>query len=422
MPENTTANATVPEPDKTEGERVDRGQEDIVVDLSHVDLVAGLISGTGVDATPDAKRMSPALDLGVVVVDDIKALADAIDIDSPERTQLFKPNEPPKSNLGKVLVWLRQEFRLIDPNSTIEVGKNRTMYGVHGTPHIGGDTYPVKAEKPSPNSPADSPAKVRVGLIDTMIYRHENFRGRLKFIGRGELQVPLTESFSHLDLHGTFTVGLILDQAPDAEVVVKAELRHELAKSTVWEVAVAMAEFVDQEVQLVVLPLLCVTDDDDAPLVLQRAVTLLHRHGIPAIAAAGNHGEPRRSFPAACAGAVAVGAAAESGTVQANFNPQQAGDPWISLAGPGVGVVSTSVDGTVKYVEIPDAPVPLPPNEHFQGGAKWSGTSFATATVGGVVAAKLANGEGSAFEIIEKLKTQSPADHNGVGSYGKLDH
>jgi hypothetical protein len=178
-----------------------------------------------------------------------------------------------------------------------------------------------------------------------------------------------------------------------------------------------MAEFINQDVKLVVLPLLCETDDDDAPLVLQRAVTLLHSHGIPAIAAAGNHGTPKRSFPAAAEGAVAVGAVAEGGTVAAQFNPQQA-DSWISLAGPGVGVVSTSVDGQVEYVPIKG--IPAPPDEKFEGGAKWSGTSFAAATVGGVIAAKLASGGKSAFEIIEDLKAQSPAANNGVGGYAHL--
>jgi hypothetical protein len=214
-------------------------------------------------------------------------------------------------------------------------------------------------------------------------------------------------------------VGLILKEAPGAEVVVKAALRHELAKATVWEVATAMADFIDQKVQVLLAPLLCFTNDGESPLALQRAVTLLRRYGIPTIAAAGNHGGTQLGFPAAAVGAVAVGASAEAEgkMVQANFNPQEK-EPWITLAGPGVGVVSTSVHGEIVYVPIPETEVP--PNTQFQGGAKWDGTSFATATVGGVIAAKLASSGKSAFEIIEELKAQSPAAHNGVGGYGHL--
>lgn len=424
MPEEVT--------NKTEEERPDRGQEDIVVDLSYVELVARLIRARGVDADPDVHRTSPALGLGVVVVQDIEAMADAVEIDLRDTTRKPQPNRQPETNLEKVLVWLRQEFHRADPKNTIEVGKNRTVQGVHGTPHIGGDSYPLKADEPERTSYAVRDSQVRVGLIDTRVYRHENFGDRLKIVGPGEL--PHLEPFNHVEIHGTFTAGLILKEAPGAEVLVKAVLRQDLAKATAWDVASAMAEFIDLDVDLLVLPLVCFTEDGDPPLALQRAVTLLRRYGIPSIAAAGNHGtnkdpvpadvKPKntwRGFPAACAGAVAVGASDTDGAVQADFNPQDA-ESWITLAAPGVDVVSTSVHGKIAYVEIPGNPLPEEKHPVFEGGAIWKGTSFATATVGGRVAAKLANGEGSAFKIIETLKDQSPAEHNGIGSYGKLGH
>lgn len=439
MPVIATTNVPNVEPGKTDGEQTDSGQEDIVVDLSYVELVARLIRARRVDADPDVERMSPALGLGVVVVQDIKALADAIELDLRDTTRQPQPNNPPKTNLEKVLVWLRQEFFLIDKDNKIEVGKNRTVQGVHGTPHIGGGGYPVAATKPThePEIHSETSSPVRVGLIDTRVYRHENFGKRLKFIGRGELP-PLTprppgQSFNHLEIHGTFTVGLILKQAPRAEVLVRAVLRQDLAKATAWDVASAMADFIDHKVQLLVAPLVCFTDDGEPPLALQRAVTLVRRYGIPVIAAAGNHGnnpvdpdgEPThtwRGFPAACVGAVAVGAADKTGTIKAAFNPQEVegAKPWITLAGPGIDVESTSVDGKIKYVEIPGIDKVDPWEPEFEGGAKWNGTSFATATVGGVIAAELANGGGSAFEIIEKLQAQPPTG-SGIGNYGALE-
>jgi membrane-anchored mycosin MYCP len=432
MPERTTTNATVPELGKTDGEQDDRGQEDIVVDLPYVELVARLISGKGVDAAPDTERMSPTLGLGVVVVQDIKAMADLIEVDLRDENRKPQPDNPPETNLDKVLVWLRQEFYRADPENTIEVGKNRTVQGVHGTPHIGGDTYPLKAAEPADENHALDEKPVRVGLIDTRVYRHENFRDRLKIVGRGEL--PPVKPFNHLDIHGTFTVGLILKQAPGAQVVLKAVLRHELAKATAWDVASAMADFIGLKVSLLVLPLVCFTEDGKPPLALQRAVTLLRRYGIPSIAAAGNHGKsvtpdgkPANAwpgFPAACEGAFAVGAGDAGGNYRADFNPHKDEGPlpWITLAGPGIGVESTSVDGEIAYVAIPGNRLPEDQHPVFEGGATWDGTSFATATVGGEIAAKLANGEGPVFEIIEKLQTQSPAgnDNHGVGGYGHL--
>lgn len=433
MTDPVMTKATTIELDRTEGELLDKGQEDIVVDLPYVDLVARLIRAEGVDADPDVERMSPALGLGVVVVQDIKALADSIDIGTPERKKVPEPANPPRTNLDRVLVWLRQEFRRLDPKSKIEVGKNRTAQGVHGTPHIGGDTYPLEARNPHPedNSEISFSTTVKVGLIDTRAYRHPSFGNRLKFIGRGEL--PDVPPFNHLDIHGTFTVGLILKRAPKAEVIVKAVLRHELAKATAWDVAVGMAEFTNQDVRLVILPLVCFTADDEPPLALLRAVTLLRHHGIAVVAAAGNHGDlvdsdgndnptkAWRGFPAACVGATAVGATNSKGVFKAAFNPRDEANPWIALAGPGINVVSTSVKGKISYVRIKGIPLPDDPEPDFTGGAKWEGTSFATATVGGEIAAKLVENDGmSVFDVIDKLKAQPPHANGGIGGYDAL--
>ncbi|MEU0878291.1 S8/S53 family peptidase [Lentzea sp. NPDC005914] len=437
MGDTGTTKSNAVDVDRTEGELTDAGQEDIVVDLPYVGLTARLLRQLDVDADPDLERVSPALGLGVVVVRDIKQVADRVEIDTPERLKLFKPRDTPKSNLDKVLVWLRQEFRRIDPEWDIPIGKCRTVQGVHGTPHIGGGGYPTA---PDPTQlcaftlgPETQPhSKVRVGLVDTRIFQHENFGDRLKFIGLGELR-PV-EPFNHLDLHGTFTVGLILEKAPTAEVVVKSVLRHDLAKATVWDVASVLTEFLDQNVELVVLPLLCFTADMKPPLVLQRAVTLLVRHGISVIAAAGNHGEnpPQdgkptntwKGYPAACAGATSVGATDTKGEFQATFSPKRA-DSWIQLAGPGIDVVSTSVTGEIEYVEIEGIPKPDDWHPKFTGYAMWSGSSFATATVGGAIAAKLiaAQAEGvekSAADVIEELKGTSPDENGGIGWYGSL--
>lgn len=432
MPETGTTkpDSTEPKPvelDRTEGELTDEGPEDIVVDLPYVEFVARMIRDVGVDADPDAERMSPALGLGVVVVQDIKMLADKIDPMSEERIKILAPNATPKTNLDKALLWIRQEFRFIDRKFDIPVGKNRTTQGVHGTPHIGGGGYPEAVRKAAAPELELLPKTVKIGLIDTQVYPHDEFEDRPTVIGDGEL--PRVGPFNHLDIHGTFTVGLILKQAPGADVIVKAVLRHDNAKATVWDVAEAMTEFIDQGVKVLILPLVCFTADGLAPLALQRAVTLLRHCGIAVIAAAGNHGqnpglrdgEPTNTwpgFPAACDGATAVGATDASGGFKAAFNPQEAS--WISLAGPGIDVTSTSVTGRIEYVKIQG--IKAPPEWHptFKGWARWSGTSFATATVGAAIAAKADKEGRSPFEVIEELKTQSPAENGGIGRYEGL--
>lgn len=432
MTKNGETRADTIDLDRTEGEMTDSGQEDIVVELPYVELVARCIRDFKVAADPDWERMSPALGLGVVVVQDIKKLADALDPLISSERQEPHPKTPPKTNLDKALVGLRQVFYAAHDEWVPVMGKNRTVRGVHGTPHIGGGGYPkaLGEVETVPELQLQKPPTVKVGLIDTPVYRHEEFHDRVKIIGRGELHprecTKHKACFKHLDIHATFSVGLILKEAPAAEVIVRAVLRHDDAKATAWDVAEAMAAFIDDGVSLVVLPLVCFTADGQAPLALQRAVDLLTRYGIAVVAAAGNHGESLRQdgkptntwrgFPAACPGAFSVGAADEDGKTRAAYNPKRGS--WIKLAGPGTEVVSTSVDGWLEYMTVDGYPPP-PRDTALKGHVRWSGTSFATATVGGAIAARITQ-DRSVFAVIDDLERQDPKSHGGIGRYEDL--
>ena len=102
-------------------------------------------------------------------------------------------------------------------------------------------------------------------------------------------------------------------------------------------------------------------------------------------------------FPAALDGVLAVGAVDAEGR-SASFNPVDGSDPsrpapWIDVFAPGVEIVSTYLD------ERGDQKVLVPRDRGqgydtvpFGGYANWSGTSFASAHVTGLVAAKVAEG------------------------------
>jgi hypothetical protein len=233
--------------------------------------------------------------------------------------------------------------------------------------------------------------------------------------------------FTQLSGHATFTTGLILKAAPGAAVIAKAVLTDELAVATVWDVATAMAQFVLQNVSVLVLPLVCYTDDGEAPMALQRAVNIL-RNKVVVVAAAGNHGDAPPedgrpvnrlpAFPAACAGAIAVGAVgtASSGFAAASFSPDL---PWVQVVAPGDGVTSLFVRGHVNYQ--PAGKEPLPSDDgQFNGGATWSGTSFAAATFGGLIADAVASGRGTAFEVAERMLAEKPLEHGGAGAFSLL--
>jgi membrane-anchored mycosin MYCP len=406
--------------------------KDIIIDLPYLPQVETALGVLGVNLEAGPPRTDQVLDLGVLTVADLKAGAAAVEKYNSEKTEPDKFPVPttPKSDLDKILVAIRQYFRNSNEGWTPEIGKNRTMSGVHGAPHIGGSAYPKFAE--APTLAPGTGDKVRVGLIDTKLYRSGQFNGRVLTLGESFLDPDFP--FTQLNGHATFTAGLILDTAEGAVVIAKAVLRDEDAQATVWDVARAMAEFVKQNVSILVLPLVCFPEDGKAPLAMQRAVDVL-RNKVVVVAAAGNHGDAKpdenrvvepgervpdvtrlAAFPAACAGAIAVGAVGRTanGFARADFSPDV---PWVQVVAPGYNVTSLFLSGEIRFRPVPGFAAPTEP-EKFDGGATWSGTSFAAAKLGGLIADAVANGQGTAFEVAERLLHQKPLD--GVGAYNLL--
>jgi subtilisin family serine protease len=104
-------------------------------------------------------------------------------------------------------------------------------------------------------------------------------------------------------------------------------------------------------------------------LTLCNAVTAVDGAGRLVVAAAGNTGDTSTMYPASCAGALAVGNSTTSGPDDVLYNPGVPGGsnyaPWVSVAAPGVNVLS------------PDA---------LGGYTTVTGTSFSTPIVAGAAA------------------------------------
>lgn len=387
---------------------------EIVVDLRYVQLVAEHLSQFDRGARPHPDKQSAVLGLGVVSLPGLEAAAATLralreERQAREEHSRFDRGVPPDTPLDEILHELRRTFRNAHGGWAPEMGKNRTVAAVHGTPHIGGDSYPVMKEKAFELEPSSGYPEVQVGLIDTRVYPHPQFAGRLIAAGNALLPADKGAVYNHLDIHGTFSVGRILHEAPEASVIVEAVLNLDDVKATVWEVATAMTRFADRDVSVLVMPLVCHTDDGEPPLVLKRAVDLL-RNRVVLVAAAGNHGREkpdedieqnnRPGFPAACDGVIAVGSKDENGE-PSDFNPQNA--RWIDVLELGEQVVSTSVCGTVKYT-VPEGCEPPPKDPVvFEGTAEWTGTSFAATTVAGKIAAGMIATRKSAFQVARKL-------------------
>jgi subtilisin family serine protease len=328
------------------------------------------------------------------------------------------------SDLDLLLRKLREEFSAVYDGWMPDIGKNRMIAPVRGFPIVDGCARDNPRElgiddpialpeggeqgwRPRPTEPGHG---VRVGLLDTRLYPHPWLAGGYLASAADLLELPGSgEGVLSLDGHGTFVAGLILSQAPGAELVVRPVLGRDAAGQDAvgktWDVAKGMAQFAGSGVDILNLSFGCYTDDGQPPLVLARAVSLLSSE-ILLVAAAGNYGDieqlrEERSplagpwtknltnrtpvWPAAFADVVSVGATDGHGE-RAAFSPEV---PWVDVTAPGVDVESTYLFGQVSLVSLAND---KQTTEVFHGFARWQGTSFAAGNVSGAVAAKIEPG------------------------------
>ncbi|HLY82123.1 MAG TPA: S8 family serine peptidase, partial [Acidimicrobiales bacterium] len=82
---------------------------------------------------------------------------------------------------------------------------------------------------------------------------------------------------------------------------------------------------------------------------------------------------------------------------------------WVTCSAPGVDIVSTYQWGYYR-------PLDGGPLRSFNGGARWSGTSFAAPRVAGAVAARMqSDGLDNPHEAFARLIAEAPAGPPGLG-------
>jgi subtilisin family serine protease len=145
------------------------------------------------------------------------------------------------------------------------------------------------------------------------------------------------------------------------------------------------------------------TQDDQPPLPLVNTVAGLPRQ-VAVVAAAGNAGTSRRSWPAALDRVLAVAAVSQSGSGLVPATYSSFGS-WVDACALGERT-STFVSGQLR---LPGQPV-----EYFSGFASWAGTSFATAHVSGRLTA-LMTSTGLDAEAARAALTAGPRWHPDYG-------
>jgi hypothetical protein len=367
-------------------------EDQIVVSVRHVAVVTNALSDRGVSA----RVVDESRELGLTLL----ALPhDAVEFAAQDEQGQSGSTEP----LGRLMYLLYRDFRESFSGWFPIMGKNRPVVPVTGAHTIGGGgaCAPVSADLLLPPRAGDPGRGIRVGIADTALYGHPWLSG-------GYLAAPASQLTEDGGLppypvgHATFVAGLIMQKAPGATLDVRRVLDPN-AQADSWSVAKELVRFGRSGIDVLNLSLGCFTDDNEAPLVLSTALDRLDPETV-VVAAAGNQGTTRDGrrpmWPAAMDRVIAVGAVDAAGR-----RPEWSPDdelPWIDAVADGVEVTSTFLSGEVDLRSV-DRSV-----EKFDGGARWSGTSFSSATVSGVIAANIVPGEVGATAAVAELLESAP--------------
>ena len=199
--------------------------------------------------------------------------------------------------------------------------------------------------------------------------------------------------------HATFVAGLILREAPAATVRVEGVLDnngHALTSQAV-DAAIRLAE---QKVHVLNLSLGTYAQGE-VPLGFRHMLREINPE-IVIVAAAGNlrpGAAPAPFFPASLDGVLSVGAAVPADGDRWEPAPYSNLGPWIDLFAYGTDLIST-------FFSFAPAK-PTTGNPEFTGWARWSGTSFATATVTGKILATMSRMHLTAREAVDYLRREA---------------
>jgi hypothetical protein len=230
--------------------------------------------------------------------------------------------------------------------------------------------------------------RVAVALVDTGIAAEIRSDHWLTSIRRDDNVDPLDAypkgGNGFLDFgagHGTFATGIVQQVAPEADLRVYRALDSDGIGSEVG-IACAIVKAVREGASIVNLSLGAQTLDDQPLVAVEAALEMIEEETrgdreVLVVAAAGNFGSTRPSWPAAFRRVVAVAGLTADGR-PAEWSSRGF---WVDCSTVAEGVVSTYVQGR-ESTEIDPDPDTFGPDAW----ATWTGTSFAAPQIAGGVA------------------------------------
>jgi subtilisin family serine protease len=211
------------------------------------------------------------------------------------------------------------------------------------------------------------------------------------------------------DGHGTFVAGVTRCMAPQADIIVENVFDvagSALESDFVRKLDAALRLGVDIFHLTVAAP----TRNDIALVSLQGWMERLQDYqGVVCVVPAGNSGSRRPSWPAAFPRMISVGALANDLRSRANFSNYGG---WVDVYAPGRDLINAYATGTYTCHVRPYEG----DKRTFYGMAKWSGTSFSSPIVTGLIASRMSRTGENAQQAAAALLAEARAQEiPGVG-------
>ena len=209
--------------------------------------------------------------------------------------------------------------------------------------------------------------------------------------------------------HGTFVAGVLRCMAPDADVIV-AKVSLAAGSTLESRLVMRLTAALGLAPDIFHVTLACPSRLDVPLIGFREWLRQLRNYGgAVCIAPAGNSGIRRPSWPAAFADVVSVGALGADWRGRASFSDFGS---WVDVYAPGRDLINAYTTGTYQCQVAPYAGT----NRTFYGMAKWSGTSFSTPIVSGLIAARMSATGENAGTATAALLVQARAEAvPGVG-------
>ena len=240
---------------------------------------------------------------------------------------------------------------------------------------------------------------VDTGLIPGAAARHAWLTGV-----RGDQEDPYTtDGEGHSVLapyagHGTFGAGVLRCVAPKASVYVEGAFNNAGADYE-SKLLSNLEDALDRDPDILVFTFASATHRDQSLKTFDELYDrrISRTKGLVVLAPAGNDGTSRPRWPAAHPAVIGVGALAANGRQRAHWSNY---GRWVDVYAPGEDLVNAYPDGTYVCSEPPN----VDERREFHGMAMWSGTSFSTPLVAGLIAARMSQTGESAQQAWDSLQ------------------